>query len=1356
MSLSSAAIMSRINASSTVTDDASSGSANSAALKKFPNNGHEKTGFANWTFLITAALSARELDKYLRLPIINMPEEEDHEFIINDEQRYLGVNSTRKQLRDHHRNSKIVYNLLIQSLHPKQIELVRNIHVGNAYAVFHRLKSSYDLVVSSISHAAIMMKLDSNRFTSSDTMPDYLARTLQFIAQLYQQDKHEMSIEMKKYHIYHGLQHHSRWNNIITLIQQIDDGWSLERLQQHLIDEESRASLSSASSLKHNKQVRINEDEVIITDNLSSKSFSVDSPHSSSSSSSHSSRGSFRSRGRGGRSFNKFRPRSSNFPSSSTSFSPAPSSFRGHGRFTRGRGGQHMGAVIHKTIQCHTCGKTGHISSNCYHNPTNTITCYTCGKPGHMSSSCWNNQSRKRTHDDNSRGRFAASSSSATDLPDDESLSPDQKRRRYSSFVVISPSSSTAFHSLTSKLNSSEWIIDGGATDHYCYNKNLMTNVRTLSTPRVIVTANSTSTCYQTGTVIIDLNAHHRVVLHNVLYLPDFHVNLISVFKLVSHGCEVTYKKHGAFVTKNGIVEIHFPLKHNMYMLTATSMSSFHSKSVSSTAASPAAANNNRKRSRTEINEYVMNNAFAVQPNATRHVSYPLSSPSSSSSTTSSLPSPSSFNESDRIESSPIKYTQRIAQQLMSLHYKHGHVNHQRLLKMIKKKSVINDEKIHITNEREVLRQLSKMSCNGCLKGKMKRSAMTGKIDYHVTGIMQMLVCDTMLFTIPTIGGGRYISLIVDVYSSETFIGVHAKKDDIAEWIILIIKRLQTSTGITLIRFHSDQGTEIWNASTRTFFDSQGTVYTTSAVDTAQHNAIVERKNQTVITTCSAMMHHAKAYLPFYGEAAACTVYIINRTTNTRTELVTPIQHRTHTTPNTSHFHVWGCDVDYHIHKQYRDNKFAARSKPGIFVGYDEHNERYYRVFELEKHTIITTHEVTFHDDRFDNMKRLRRTMNEQNDESYYDEEIDIDLSDVMTRMNKNDYLPDEYVTSDAIADMFGDEQNNNEDNEYQVEDEEEERRVDMVAPVTMLNDSVIRNARDNEARPEDGNDDNENEDFNEETEIHEDADYVEENEKQDMNVERNKKMNVNKQRQWLQRRHINHARYPRRVTAQPFRFDDSSYTSIALDEPTTYIEAITGAEREHWLNAIKEELDAHEKNRTWSVIKRRKGANVIGCKWVFKKKRDANGEVSKYKARLVAKGFNQQHGIDYQETFAPVMKYKSLRMILALATTSTHMEQLDVKTAFLNASVKEDIYVNLPDGIDDDGDSVLKLNKALYGIKQAPREWHSEIDTFLHSLGYTSCRKDSCLYKKQTRRNNIIIIGLFVDDIISSVTTAS
>jgi len=207
-------------------------------------------------------------------------------------------------------------------------------------------------------------------------------------------------------------------------------------------------------------------------------------------------------------------------------------------------------------------------------------------------------------------------------------------------------------------------------------------------------------------------------------------------------------------------------------------------------------------------------------------------------------------------------------------------------------------------------------------------------------------------------------------------------------------------------------------------------------------------------------------------------------------------------------------------------------------------------------------------------------------------------------------------------------------------------------------------------------------------------------------------------------------------------------------DDPETYEQATKSRDRNAWLDAMNDELRAHRENNTWSVVKRNASMNVIDTKWVYVKKKDENGVVKRFKARVVAKGYSQQYGIDYRETFAPVIKLKSLRLIIALSSTTNtkrRLEQLDVKTAFLNAKVKEDIYVSVPKGMSVGVGVVLKLNKALYGIKQAPHEWNNEIDSFIQSIGFTQCIKDTCVYVKMSKTNNVIILGLFVDDMIIS-----
>ena len=167
----------------------------------------------------------------------------------------------------------------------------------------------------------------------------------------------------------------------------------------------------------------------------------------------------------------------------------------------------------------------------------------------------------------------------------------------------------------------------------------------------------------------------------------------------------------------------------------------------------------------------------------------------------------------------------------------------------------------------------------------------------------------------------------------------------------------------------------------------------------------------------------------------------------------------------------------------------------------------------------------------------------------------------------------------------------------------------------------------------------------------------------------------------------------------------------LFVSDPTTYEEA---ARKGEWCKAMEEEIQAIEKNKTWELMELPKGKNVIGLKWVFKTKFGPDGSVQKFKARLVAKGYAQEYGVDYEETFSPVARFETVRLLLALAAQlKRNVYQFDVKSAFLNGELIEEVYVEQPRGFEVKGkeDCVYKLTKALYGLKQAPRAWYSKID---------------------------------------------
>uniref|UniRef100_A0A2N9HY75 Reverse transcriptase Ty1/copia-type domain-containing protein n=1 Tax=Fagus sylvatica TaxID=28930 RepID=A0A2N9HY75_FAGSY len=189
------------------------------------------------------------------------------------------------------------------------------------------------------------------------------------------------------------------------------------------------------------------------------------------------------------------------------------------------------------------------------------------------------------------------------------------------------------------------------------------------------------------------------------------------------------------------------------------------------------------------------------------------------------------------------------------------------------------------------------------------------------------------------------------------------------------------------------------------------------------------------------------------------------------------------------------------------------------------------------------------------------------------------------------------------------------------------------------------------------------------------------------------------------------------RVRAPPSHLSDyHCYFALAtLHEPHTYREASTNP---LWQQAMADELDALHKTHTWDMTTLPPSKSAVGCKWVYKIKTRADGSVERYKARLVARGFTQEYGIDYEETFAPVARLTSVRSLLAVAAVRHWpLFQMDVKNAFLNGDLLEEVYMQPPPGYPDSQNQVCRLRRALYGLKQAPRAWFAKFSSVVMTL---------------------------------------
>ena len=222
---------------------------------------------------------------------------------------------------------------------------------------------------------------------------------------------------------------------------------------------------------------------------------------------------------------------------------------------------------------------------------------------------------------------------------------------------------------------------------------------------------------------------------------------------------------------------------------------------------------------------------------------------------------------------------------------------------------------------------------------------------------------------------------------------------------------------------------------------------------------------------------------------------------------------------------------------------------------------------------------------------------------------------------------------------------------------------------------------------------------------------------------------------------------------ATPVQMSDNSVCHCLyfhnICEPKNIDEALKMPEAVHWKQAADEEMEALKSMNTWKLVPLPEGREPIGCKWIFKVKNKPDGTIERFKARLVAKGYAQRPGIDFNETFAPVVRLNTLRALLSYAVQKGLLiHQMDVVTAFLNGDLEEEVYMEQPPGYIDKGeeDLVCCLKRALYGLKQSPRCWNTTFCEYLKELGFVQLKSDYCIFK---REQPLTFIALYVDDLI-------
>ena len=626
--------------------------------------------------------------------------------------------------------------------------------------------------------------------------------------------------------------------------------------------------------------------------------------------------------------------------------------------------------------------------------------------------------------------------------------------------------------------------------------------------------------------------------------------------------------------------------------------------------------------------------------------------------------------------------------------------------------------------------------CTGCALGKHHRSPFptVGRTRAARPGqLIHSDLCGPMNHF--SIKGARYFLLFKDDFSGYRVIHFLKEKSEVFGHFKDFVARCRRETGHDVTTFRTDNGGEFVNSAFSTWLRSQGIQHQTSAPYCPEQNGVAERDNRTIVEAARSMLHGHQLPLKLWAEAVNTAVYILNRVSS-RTIASTAYEAWHGQTPDLSHFRAYGCKAFMFIPDQNR-KKLDAKSIECILVGYCE-NQKAYRLFDPTTNSIRISRDVLFDESNCNSASSPSHDTELLKSSSLPEQSIQLLPPSPTPSVVPAPHAPVINTATNTTVITSATEEDPASNNEISVAD------APTIESISEVDDSTITNTTPDAQQPTAANTNNNNPVTDE--------------------------CNTGARRKPYSKRPLPPPRdLSSRVRQPPSEWwkvktasIDSSGTALgfstvdeATDDPVTYQAAITSKNSPHCIRAMTEELESLTKNNTWILTSLPAGRSVVGNKWVFKTKRNIDGTVDRFKARLVAKGYSQRPGVDFNETFSPVVRHESIRAILAIAAVDLDIIQLDVKTAFLNGKLHEEIFMVQPPGFITPGceKDVCLLQKNLYGLKQASRAWNELFDQFLTQFGLVQSLADPCVYHQQDNDGEIIV-AIWVDDALVCSTS--
>jgi hypothetical protein len=658
-------------------------------------------------------------------------------------------------------------------------------------------------------------------------------------------------------------------------------------------------------------------------------------------------------------------------------------------------------------------------------------------------------------------------------------------------------------------------------------------------------------------------------------------------------------------------------------------------------------------------------------------------------------------------------------------------------------------------------------NCKTCFKGKLSVKPIIGSLvkAKKPLEIVHSDVCGPIQTT--SVDGFKYYVSFIDDFTHMAVIILIKSKSEVSNAFQEYISLAENQLDLKIKQLHSDNGTEYTSREFQTILKSHGIVHSTTAPYTPQQNGVAERYNRTLIESATCLLYEHNIDIKFWDYAVKYANRIRNRLNSKSLNNKSPYYMWYGEEPNLSHFRVFGCLAITEVPKIHR-KKFDSHTRNCIYLGTKSDHGIYY-LYNPQTNKVFNNRNVKFIENEtiklnYNNLKQII-LINEYYDNS---ENSDIINSQPMKLEENDDESDAPNIIGDVTSEDSADQSNSGTNSSNFSENSNFDKNA-TIERITKLKNKVenfdkrLNLDSINDYSTNTDNSQHENFMTQYKTAIN-DPQLTNSNLSDELSYNPNQLiqnkpniLKIQQLREWED--HIKKVRFTEDNNSsenndtENANIINENYSEFALSSingPKSYKSAMNTKEVENWKIAINEELNSINKNNVWEIIKKPTNTNIVSTRWVFVKKIDDKGNLQKYKARLVARGFEQIHGIDYFDTFAPVVRFNSIRLIFAIAVQNKMIiHQMDVKTAFLNGTVDEEIYIEIPEGVNGDREKCCcRLNKSLYGLKQSPMSWNRVLDEFLKTEGLIRTSADYGVYIKKTDSFNLIVTT-YVDDLL-------